>query len=242
MGILSKIINKIKGTKVKNKTTIDPIPYEIDSNIFFADISHHRKSFDVLTYAKKYKLLIHKTTQGASMVDPKWNDRKYMCDDAKLKIVGYHFYNCYIDPIKQAEHYLKNHGDFKGLNPIIDFETEGSKQKESDLIADIENFYLCLKHVQKATGLTPIIYANLLCLQRLQLDKKFAEFYIWPARYNKYMMFVPYPWTPDKLFARQYSDGGRVYSHPDYPNKFDGVNDTVCDSNIYNLKVDLYKL
>lgn len=224
----------IFSNKKSIKKVVKSIPYEIESDVFFADISHHEEDFNGKTY--NAKILINKCSDGTSFVDKTHAPRKKECGENGIKYVGYHFYQCYKDPIKQAEHYVKTHGAFE-LNPIIDYEKDRD-QDETDLIKEVDNLYKCLIEVKRLTGKTPILYSYLGLFDQLQLDDRFKEFYLWLARYNSKMERIPSPFSPEKLIAYQYSDGGETYRHKIYPNSFTGIGE--CDSNIYNCKLDLF--
>jgi len=219
--------------EVKPEPKIEPKVKDWD--LFFADISHWEKDFKASEYDKP--ILINKCTDGVSYVDDTHSGRKKDCKQSgKILYGGYHFYQCYQDPIAQAEHYVKTHGSFD-LLPIVDFEKD-KNQNESDLSRERENLYLCMKHIQKLTGKVPVLYSYKGLLDQLKLSEKFAEFPLWIARYNQSLGTIPTPWDVTKVLAWQYSDGD--YVHFQYPESFKSIGS--CDSNIYFHQNDLFKI
>ena len=248
--ILNAIINFFKPKKPVAPIVvkpIDPIPEiptkeEVENfpnmgipDFFFADISHYTQSFSPKAYRDSFEVkerafIIHKTTQGLSMVDSKWGARKLASQQAGLLILGYHFWECYKDPFAQAAHYVKNHGTFLS-NPIFDFESiPGKKGMEfEDFVKDQEGAYLCLLEIERLSGKTPIIYCNRSEIERMKLPKKWARFFTWYSRYNSYLGPFPAPFEQQKCLGWQYKELGKNYTS--YPSSFPGIGD--CDCNIY---------
>lgn len=190
----------------------------------FADISHWEPNLNISKY--DYPILLNKCSDGINFVDKTHAVRKKLCKENGILYGGYHFYQCGIDPEKQATFYIISHGNFE-INPILDFETDRD-QNDKDLKNEKENCLKFLNYVKELTGKTPIIYTGLALAKFLTLDERFAEFPLWIAAYRSTQPLPPSPWKD--MFAWQYSD-----------------NDTMkgigrCDSNIYNKKMDLFNL
>lgn len=217
--------------EIPTQSEVDNFPNKSTIEDFkFSDISHYEDNFDVKRYtAMKYRLLLHKTTQGKSFVDDKHAARKLLCENNGLIYGGYHFYQCYQDPIRQAQFYVETHGNF-AMNPILDYEKESGKQDEKDLTAEMENAYLFMCEIERLTGKTPIFYSYVSLLNTLKMDPKWARFPLWIARYNSVLGPVPSPWSENKVFAWQYSDAA----------PYDGIGN--CDGNIYYGKNNILKL
>jgi len=205
-------------------------------DLFFSDISHHEPDFNGAIYDRP--ILINKCTDGATFVDKTHAKRKEDCTKNNIKYGGYHFYQCYTNPISQAAHYVKTHGSFD-LLPLIDYEKD-KNQDENDLLKERENLFKMLVEVERLTGKVPVIYTYRSLLQNLNLDSKFKKYPIWLARYNNTMGVMPMPFDKTNLVAWQYSDGGETYKHPTYPNSFPSIGN--CDSNVYDAQNDFFKL
>ena len=197
----------------------------------FVDSSHYHDYVDPRKY--KAPILSHKCTQGTGMIDDKWAKTKVICAENKIKLSGYHFYECKQDWKKQVEHYLKTHGTFE-LPPQVDYETyktKSSEQTEADLIKDKEELYLLLCELEKRTGMTPCLYLNYSAAGRMNFDKKFARFPVWLARYNNTLGKIPLPWNDQQVLAWQFTETGIFPGFP--PGN---------DVNIYYGKNNLLKL
>lgn len=205
----------------------------------FVDSSHHHPDFDPKKYLESIEflgvspILSNKCTQGISMVDPSFQTRKELCKKHGIKYSGYHFYECKKDPIKQADHYIKNHGTFE-LPPQVDYEifkTKFSEQTENDLLSKKEDLYVMLCYLEKTTGMTPWIYLNYGAAGRLKFDSRFGRFPVWLARYNPILGSIPAPWTKETLGAWQFTESGK------FPGFKDGndVNLYYGSSNVLNL-------
>lgn len=198
------------------------------ADFHFVDSSHHHSAFEPEKY--KAPILSNKCTQGTSFVDSTHAKRKVLCAQYGIKYTGYHFYECNKDPIKQVEHYMKNHGPFIHP-PQVDYETT-TGQTESDLIKDKEDLYIMLCELEKRTGMTPILYVNYGAAGRMKFDKKFGRFPAWFARYNTTLGPIPAPWTEMTTFAWQFTESGKF---PGFPGGND-VNVYFGKANVLNLE------
>lgn len=198
------------------------------ANFEFVDSSHHHPYFDPKAY--NARILSNKCTQGGSFIDKTHSTRKKLCKENGIGYSGYHFYVCRIDPIVQAQFYVRQHGEFT-LPPQIDFETADKVQTEADLYADKEDLYKCLLEVERLTGMTPWLYVNYGAAGRLKFAPKFGRFIAWFARYNSFLGPIPAPWTAETTGAWQYTEKGK------FPG-FAGGNDV----NIYYGKVNAMNL
>lgn len=212
-------------SEVPTREEVENFPGKI-ADFKFADISHWEEKFDPLKY--KYRLLLNKCTDGTSYVDATHFKRKEQCENNGLIYGGYHFYQCYKDPIKQAAHYVKTHGSF-AMPPIMDYEKDGD-QNENDLLSDIENAFTFMIEVERLTGITPMFYSYRSMIMQLNLSKKWARFPLWIARYNNVLGSTPAPWIDEKVFAWQYAEDA----------KFDGIGE--CDGNVYYGNNNILKL
>lgn len=190
----------------------------------FADISHWEKNFDAKKYGRP--ILINKCTDGIKYIDPTHKNRKLECEANKIIYGGYHFFQCGVDPIKQAEHYIKTHGEFV-LSPIVDFEKDNN-QDESALKKELPNLLRMLKAIETITSKKPVIYTYIGLIHSIGFGKEFGEYPLWIARYNLALGPIPSPWTNSSIVAWQYGDG--KLKAP-YQNNYAGIGP--CDGNIY---------
>lgn len=180
----------------------------------FVDSSHYHDYVNPKEY--KAPFLSHKCTQGTGMIDDKWAKTKAICAENKIKLSGYHFYECRQDPIKQVDAYMKAHGSFE-FPPQVDYETYKTKyaeQTEDDLMRDKEDLYILLCELEKRTGMTPWLYVNYGAAGRLKFDSRFGRFPAWFARYNSTLGPIPAPWTKDTTAAWQFTESGKFPGFP----------------------------
>lgn len=177
---------------------------KIDVDFHFADGSHHHPQFNVTEYPAP--LFINKCTEGTSFVDRTHADRKLICENEGIIYGGYHFFRTNRDWKEQCDFYLNTHGPFS-MPPIIDYETTKG-QNESDLMEHKSELLLSLQYLEKATGMTPIVYLNYSAAKRLKFSDEFGKYPAWFARYNKTLGAIPAPWTPETTFAWQFTETG----------------------------------
>jgi len=224
-----KNIYKKKSEKKQEEKTVNTAGWDC----LFADISHWEPHFDV----KKYncKILINKCTDGTSFIDKTHAKRKKECEENGIIYGGYHFFQCDIDIIAQADHYIKTHGTF-AMPPIVDFEKD-KDQDEQALKRNLKNCLKMMKYIEKITGKTPIFYSYVGLLNSIRPDSDFKRFPLWIARYNKTLGPIPTPWDEKDVFAWQYGDGKNPAP---YQNSYSGIG--FCDGNIYNKENDVLRI
>ena len=187
---------EIKGPEVVNA------PIELDFK--FIDSSHHHPYFSPKDYPSA--LFINKCTQGVGFVDKTHAERKIQCAQHGITYGGYHFYECKKNPMAQASHYIKTHGEFI-MAPIADYETM-TGQNEEDLVNGKENFLLFLNELERVAGKKPWVYLNYSAAKRMRFDERFGKFPAWFARYNPFLGEIPHPWTLDTTAAWQFTESG----------------------------------
>jgi GH25 family lysozyme M1 (1,4-beta-N-acetylmuramidase) len=173
--------------------------------------------------------LLTKATEGKSMIDGTLKFNMEQCKKKGIRFGAYHFYKTDVDPIIQANHFIKTVGldnlkDFF-YEPIVDYETTKG-QTEADLKKAIPQLKLFIQEIYKQTGRWPMFYTYESLLVYLELDLFFTNCRLWIARYGKEPTKLA-PWK--EYWAWQFSDG--EIPSPKYPDSFPGIGR--CDTNIF---------
>lgn len=220
--VIDAILNKVEEEK-KNPIQL-PLPVE-KPFLNFPDISHYEKcNFDLF----EVNDMLTKATEGGSFVDSTLKFNMEQCKKRGIRFGVYHFYRTGVDPIIQANHFIKTVGlnnlkDFY-YEPIVDYEKTNG-QTEADLKKDIPDLKLFIQEIYKQTGRWPMFYTYESLLVYLELDSFFLNCRLWIARYGKEPTKLA-PWK--SYWAWQYSDG--EISSPKYNDNFKGIGR--CDANI----------
>jgi len=151
------------------------------------DISHYQG--DIVSLLSEgpdsLKFIICKATEGGTYVDPMFKTNWSEIHKNGYIRGAYHFYDCKVDPIIQAKHFVSMITDIQSYDipPILDIEqgslTTGStaEQIQSDALKFMEE-------VEQSTGRKPIIYSDYGFFQKYFTDVKFAEYKLWIAEYT----------------------------------------------------------
>jgi lysozyme len=145
--------------------------------------------------------VIHKATQGSGIVDKTYKDRRKFAEDAGLLWGAYHF-GTDDDVAEQADHFLTNVGDTKGLLLALDFETN---PKGGSMSLDQAKEFLRL--VFEKTGQKPVIYSGHYVKEFLsgRSDPFLKEHRLWLCQYGPKAV-VPSAW--DNYWLWQYTGDG----------------------------------
>jgi GH25 family lysozyme M1 (1,4-beta-N-acetylmuramidase) len=139
-----------------------------------ADLSHWNKITD-WEKLDSLDFIIHKCTQGEYYVDPTYENNKAEIRKLSRPIFGaYHFANGG-DAIKEANHFLKNLGEFKNDILVLDWEINHSNPP-----VWCRKF---LDYVKEKTGKTPYLYTNENRILSMSW-KECIDFPLWVAKYN----------------------------------------------------------
>ncbi len=160
-----------------------------------------------------------KATEGSNYVDPAFANRWETIKSSSLIRGAYHFYHPGQNPLMQAQLFCKTVGalDIGDLPCSLDWEVTDGAAINKDK-ADVHIF---LDEVEKKTGKTPIIYGGFYFLNDLVLDKSFARYPLWVARYSSQPPMIPAPWTSYTFW--QYTESAQIT----------GVSNP-CDVNLFN--------
>jgi lysozyme len=183
------------------------------------DVSHYDETIDFAKVkAAGYEFCWAKCTEGTGNVDPRYKANKAKAKAAGLLFGAYHFFRPGLDPIAQAEWFLKNAaietGDFR---PMLDWEVH---QSSSDPLRAKQ----WLDRVERATGQKPIIYGPPYMLNDYGLPPEFANYALCVAHYGTLEPLVPAPW---KVWSfHQFTDKGSVPGIPAADEDLDRFNGT----------------
>jgi hypothetical protein len=156
------------------------------------DLSHWNNITD---YSKIKDPVILKCTEGLDYVDPTYSVRK-----SKLNCIGAYCFFRDVDPVKQAEVFVKTAGEVQFY--ILDFEIH------------IDNpVYKCnqfLERVEQLTGKKPIIYLNSSLARAYDWDTSYP---LWLANYGNNdgtRHLNPDTGKWDNFWMHQYTSRGKV--------------------------------
>ncbi len=146
-----------------------------------------------------------KATEGANYVDPLFKKNWRNIKKTQMLRGAYHFYRADVEPLKQANHFLKTVRFKSGdLAPVLDVETlDGSSPEELK-----KSVLQCLKYIENRMGTKPILYCNIDFQKRFFSGQEFRNFPIWIAHYNRSTA----PRTDQPWEFWQHSETGNVNS------------------------------
>lgn len=218
---VANLIN-LRSTHPASAAYGDPI-YPDNYEICGIDISHYQKrvDFDRLRNARvmnrPLRFVFIKATEGASIVDERFDENFRKARQANIIRGAYHFFIPDVDVEKQARFFIRHvklqPGD---LPPVLDIERTG-RLSDSQLRSAVLTW---LQIVERHYGVRPIIYAGYNFHQQF-LDTDFkllADYPFWIAHY--YVKQLEYE---DHWDFWQYTDKGQV----------DGIDGPV-DCNVFN--------
>lgn len=149
------------------------------------DISHWNTVTDwgkIKASGKEFCFI--KATQGTTYIDPTYKDRKDKVRGAGMLLGAYHFADA-TDPIKEADHFVKNVGELReGEIVILDYETYALPNPSE----------WCLKWLQRVEsklGFKPLLYTYHGLLTKYDWKAvSGANYGLWAARYG---LQTPFP-------------------------------------------------
>lgn len=162
--------------------------------------------------AAGFEFAICKASDGATSKDVAYNEHRRGAKAAGLIFGSYHFFRFDIDPLIQAENFLKTMGDVQPgeLPPCLDLEWDrySKNQTEGKTMDEVaaKNALICLERIEKVTGMVPIVYTNYYFFQGFKNPERFAKYTPWIPAYNTTAdkVRIPPPWK--KLVFWQYSE------------------------------------
>ena len=165
-----------------------PAMFKSKSNTNYGiDISHFQGNDLKQIDAKKYDLsfVICKATQGAYFVDPDFRKNWHEIKEKGLIRGTYHFYDCNVDPIVQANHFTSIVSEIgpNDIAPVLDIE-QGSMSKDVSGEQMVKDILVFLKAVEKKLNRKPILYTNYDFAQGYLKDSQLANYNLWLAEYS----------------------------------------------------------
>ncbi len=165
------------------------------------DISHHNGNIN-LQQAQGDGIIgvIHKATQGETVVDPMYVTNRGNAQAAGLLWGAYHF-GTGDDGASQAEHFLQTVGAFENTLLVLDFEQNPGGSSMS--LQQARDF---VTHVNQVTGRFPGLYSGSYIKELLgsNKDSVLAQCWFWLAQYGSNAV-VPANWPTWTMW--QYTDG-----------------------------------
>lgn len=138
--------------------------------------------------------VIHKSTQGTTMVDDMYAERQQAAKKAGLLWAAYHFGEKG-DGRLQAQNFIKN-AHLDG-NTVCALDWELYKTKDGkDLTMNAQEAKAFIEEFHRHTGTYPGLYGGAALRQMMgpNPDPIFAKCWLWFARYTKTAQQIPAPW------------------------------------------------
>jgi lysozyme len=186
------------------------------------DISHHNGNVNLqLAKADGIIGVIHKATQGTTIVDPMYQTNRTQAANAGLLWGAYHF-GTGGDGVAQAQHFLNVVGTFENTLLVLDFEQNTGGTSMS--LADARAF---VTEVNQVSGRYPGFYSGSYIKQLLGSaeDPVLAQCWLWLPEYGPTPV-VPANWHTWTMW--QYTDG----NYGPQPHSVNGIGN--CDRDKFN--------
>lgn len=178
------------------------------ARVYGIDVSHYQPAVNwtmVSQMGKKFAFA--KASDGNSPnPDSAFSRHRLGARNAGLAFGAYHFFRPLLDPVKQADTFLRVVGNLMiGEFPLtLDVEFSDNLQ---NLGAHADNALLLLEKLEAATGLVPFIYTSAPFFNGFPNPERFLKYKPWLAAYSHEPQ-VPAPWT--KWVFWQYSENERI--------------------------------
>jgi lysozyme len=194
------------------------------------DLSHHNGNVD-LTKAKAAGIVgvIHKATQGTSMIDDKYETNRQKAEAAGQLWGAYHF-GTKGDGAAQADFFLSKANPDDQTLLVLDFEPNGT----STMTLDQAKAFV--SRINEVRGRFPGLYSGNLIKEQLggkPADPVLSQCFLWIAQYGPAPTKIPATW-PTWTFW-QYTDGN--IGPP--PHTVDGIGK--CDRDQFNGSIENLK-
>ncbi len=191
----------------------------------FIDVSRYQETLNTEAALKAgFEAVVAKCVDGDSGVDPMFKSHAAAAKKAGMPFGAYCFNRFSADPIKQAEHFVKNVGkETRWLIADVEFDKSkatlakfGDKYTKhmDDFAADMSLKFL--EHVTKLTGVVPWVYFNAYHLVGFRNPDRFAKYPGWVSNYlqkrkpvselNLALVHLPPSYKLSQIVAWQYTD------------------------------------
>ena len=186
------------------------ISYPEGYEIHGIDISHHQGKINWQELKDNgmidkfpVRFVMIKATEGATRIDPNFEDNFYQAREYGFTRGAYHFYSVHSSAKSQADFFIRKvkleNGD---LPPVLDVEHKPKKQTDEEFKQSILQW---LNIVEKYYGVKPIIYTYYKFKMQYLSDPVFDDYPYWIAHY--YVEQVEYE---GKWKFWQHTDVGRL--------------------------------
>lgn len=173
------------------------------------DISHYQKQVD-LPKVKEGGILavIHKCTQGITMVDDRYAERQPIAEKAGLLWGAYHFGEN-APGREQAQFFLRNVNLDGKTVCVLDWEKYTVKVKDKDGKTKVidktmtaEQAKDFIQEFHRHTGMYPGLYGGISLKQFMgeHPDPIFQKCWLWFSSYTRKIKEIPQPWTAYTLW------------------------------------------
>lgn len=183
------------------------------------DVARYQSAIDwklALSMGKRF--CVAKASDGLrDAADPMFAAHRAGSKAAGLVFGSYHFFRFDIDPIKQAENFIRvTGGVLPGELPLtLDVEWDNKSANtgyhDGGRIDEVgaQKALICLGYLEEKTGMTPIIYTSNGFFTGLKKPEAFARFIPWIASYTSFEKIrTPKPWSKPVFW--QYSDDEKI--------------------------------
>ena len=190
------------------------------------DISHHNGTVNLqLAKADGIIGVIHKATQGTTIVDPMYQTNRTQAAGQGLLWGAYHF-GTGGDGAAQAQYFLNFVGTYDNTLLVLDFE-----QNTGGASMSLEEARVFVTEVNQVTGRYPGFYSGSYIKQLLgsAKDPVLAQCWLWLPEYGP-TPIVPANWATWTMW--QYTDG----NYGPQPHSVNGIGN--CDRDKFNGDVD----
>nr|UNZ11908.1 glycosyl hydrolases 25 family protein [Coridius chinensis] len=117
------------------------------------DLSHWNNVDFAQAKAAGIVAVVHKATEGREYVDRKYVSRRVLAEKEGLLWGAYHFATG-IDPVAQADHFLRTVGNTTGVLLMLDLE----ERKGTEMTPDQAELFV--KRIKEKTSHYPMLYGN----------------------------------------------------------------------------------
>lgn len=200
--------------------------YKVGARVYGIDVSRHQVDLDWDNLAlycdtegnvkkvdienKKYMQPVFfvylKATEGDSLKDKTYKDRKIEAQNHCIVSGAYHYFRLGIDIKAQVKNFLETATWCEGdLPPALDVEDEDDIRKYGiDKLQEMVLYWL--KAIEEKMGVRPIIYTRDFILNEYLDSPKFKEYKFWIARYGNIPSYSDWQFW-------QKSDAARMKGH-----------------------------
>lgn len=171
-----------------------------------------------LTKAAGIVGVIHKATQGGSIVDQGYSTRRKLALAAGLKWGAYHFFDFSASPQAQADHFLSVAAPDENTLVAFDWENVGSREPSAALARAF------LEEIETRLGRKAVIYSGNVAKEQIKgKDDYFGSHKLWLCQYSTKWV-VQESWTTPWLWQ----NNGDSYGPG--PHTIPGIKG-LCDNN-----------